>query len=177
MNKDINLVSGDSINVLESARVARFRALGTYFILAVGILSVLLFVLNKLLSPQPIVDEQNKIISSMTKFNTTQVKLSILSQRLNDSTSILTKRTNYDLILSQIISQSPSDVVITSLSFEKKKVSLIVSSLSLLSLNSFIDSLKGLAEKKQYIKTVTVNNLNLGNAKTGYTLNLDIDIL
>lgn len=177
MNNDINLVSADSINSLGNKLQNRVKTAGVVSLLMVGFLSIILFGLNRLFSPQSIIDEQGRLVASMASDNTKQIKLFLLSQRVNDSSTIISKRNNYDVILGSIFSKSGSNVSVASLSVDKKKISLILNSSSLLYLNDFIENLKGMVEKKQFIKNVTVNNLNLGNAKTGYVLDLSIEIL
>lgn len=176
MNSDINLVAGSNILSKEAKRLRVFRTVAIFLIISVGFLSVLLFLLNRFFSPQILIDQQNQVITQLSALQTRQAQLSLLSQRLNDIQSVLKKRSNYDTVLTSIISGSPSDVNITSLSIDKGKISMIVASSSLLSINDFIDMLKVMVEKKQYLKNVTINNLTL-QGKSGYALILDLNPL
>jgi len=177
MNSDINLVSGNA-NALDKGTktLRRLKLIGTVVIVGVGVISILLFLLNRLFSPDSIIKQQNQVTASISLQQAKQAKLLVLTQRLNDISSLLKKRANYDVALNNILSQSPSGVSIVSMSVDKKKISIIVNSSSLLSLNDFIEMLKGMVEKKQFLKNVTINNLGL-SGRTGYVLTADIDLL
>lgn len=176
MNNEINLVSPDAIGSLGNNRIHKLKTIGTFSLLAVGFLSVFLFVLNRLLSPQPIIDEKSKFNADINKLSAKQAKMVILSQRVNDSFNILNKREDYDAVLASVVGKN-TDLTFASLSIEKKDISIIVTSPSLLSLNAFIDNLKDMVARKEFLKNVIVNNLSYGNSKTGYILNLSIEIL
>lgn len=178
MNNDINLISGDS-NVLskEARRLKTFKLIGTSMVFGVGLLAILLFVLNRLFSPQSVMDQQNKVLGQISALQSKQAKFLILTQRVNDITNLIKKRTNYDIALSNILSQAPSDVVMTSLSINKKKISAIITSSSLVSLSSLIDTLKGMVDKKEFIKNVTISSLSLEGKSGSYVLTLNMEIL
>ena len=177
MNSDINLVSGNA-NALDKGTktLMRHKLIGTFAIIGVVIIAILLFLLSRLFSPDSIIKQQNQVTASISLQQSKQAKLVALTQRLNDISSLLKKRTNYDVVLSNILAQSPSGISIVSVSVDKKKISVIVNSSSLLSLNDFIEMLKGMVEKKQFLKNVTINNLGL-NGRAGYVLTADIDLL
>lgn len=178
MNNDINLISGDlGVSSRATRKLERVKLIATVAVVGVGLLSILLFLLNRVFSPQSIIKQQNEVIASIATLADKQAKLIVLNQRVNDISAIFKKRTNYDLVLSAILADSPTNVSITSLSVDKAKISSIVSSSSLISLNDFIDSLKGMVEKKQFLKNVTINNLNLNGKTSGYILTLDMDLL
>ncbi len=145
--------------------------------LAVGGLSILLFFLNRVFSPDSVIKAQNDIAASISSQKNKQAKLILLNSRLNDILSIVKKRANYDVVLSSITEEATDEILVTSLSMDKKKMSIIVISPSLLPLNGFIDSLKVMVEKKQFLKNVTVSNLTLNSKANGYALTLDMDLL
>ncbi len=178
MNNDINLISGDlGVSQRATWKLDRVKLIAKVTVLGVGLLSILLFLLSRVFSPQSIIKQQNEVIAGIAILADKQAKLIVLNQRVNDISTIFKKRKNYDLVLSAIIADFPANISITSLSVDKSKISAIVSSSSLISLNDFIDSLKGMVEKKQFLKNVTINNLNLNGKTSGYILTLDMDLL
>ncbi len=177
MNSDINLVSGQLALSKDAKRLRNLRLIATFSLLGVVFLSVLLFLLSRVFSPASIVEQQEAVMNNIASLQVKQSKLSLLGQRLNDISIIINKRANYDIVLTSILAQSPVGVSVTSLSIDKQKISIIVSSSSLLSMNEFIAVLKGMVEKKQYLKNVTINGLTLSGKSTGYLLTLDLDLL
>ncbi len=177
MNNNINLVSPDINNLSKQAKILRrFKIIATVIVIGVGITSIALFLLNRIFSPQAIIVQQDSVRASIAALQTKHAKILLLNQKLNDIFKILKSRTNYDLVLANILNQPGNDISVTSLSLNKKKISLVVSSFSLISINNFIDMLKGMVDKKQLLKNVTINNLSL-NGKFGYFLSLDIELL
>jgi len=179
MISDINLISQDlSTSSKESKAFKRLRLIATLSISVVASLSIFLFLLNHVfLSPSSIIKQQNAIIENLSSLSGKQAKLIILNQRLNDISLLLKKRTNYDLAIDSILQQAPLDIVTTSLSVEKGKVSMIVSSDSLHSVDSFINGLKSMVAKKQFIKNITVDNLIFNSKDSSYSLTFRTDLL
>ncbi len=178
MKSDINLVSDDAGSLSPGARrLKKFRTIATSVVLAVGGLSILLFFLNRVFSPDSVIKAQNEVATAITAQKNKQTNLIHLNGRLNDILSIVKKRANYDVVLNALMKEAPSEIAVTSLSMDEKKMSIIVSSPSLIPLGNFIDSLKVMAEKKQFLKNVIVNNLTLSSKASSYSLTLDMDLL
>ncbi|MEX2007560.1 MAG: hypothetical protein WD992_02190 [Candidatus Levyibacteriota bacterium] len=178
MNNDINLVSSDAEGSdKETKRLESFRLIATILIVGVGFISVLLFVLNRLFSPAGIVKEQEQVATNITLAGEKHAKLTVLTQRLNDISSLLSKRTDYDIVLNEILAKSGGSVSIASLAVDKQKLSMIVSADSLISTNEFIGGLKSMVQEKKFLKNVIVNSLSLNNRASNYTLTLEIELL
>lgn len=178
MSNDINLVSpGVGKSSKEARRLSTFSLIATTLIVGVGFVSVLLFVLNHILSPSAVIKEQKKIAANITLAKQKQVKLVVLGRRLNDISNLISKRSNYEEALSSILSETPAGMSVASLTLDKQKLSMVVSAGSLISTNSFIDSLKGMVEEKKFLKNVTINNLILNSRTSSYTLTLEIELL
>lgn len=179
MTSDINLISQNlGISSKESQRVRRLRLASTLSIFAVSIFSIFLFLLNHIfLSPSSIINQQRATLASLSLLGEKQAKLIVLNQRLNDISSLLKTRKNYDLVISTVLEQAPFDMNTTSLSVEKGKFSMIVSSRSLLSVNSFLEGLKSMVAKKQFIKNITVDNLIFDSTTLNYSLTFRVDLI
>jgi len=178
MNNDINLVAGDlGYASKEAKRLNNLKLIATSLIVGVGVISVLLFILNRLFSPQSIIKQQDVVLASILSAQVKQAKFTVLNQRLNDASSVVSKRTNYDIVLESILSKSPSGMEIVSLALDKKKISMIVSSNSLISINEFIGVLAEMVSKKEFLQNVIVNNLSLSSRASNYTLTLEMTLL
>ncbi|MEX2013276.1 MAG: hypothetical protein WD967_02630 [Candidatus Levyibacteriota bacterium] len=178
MNNDVNLVAGDIGRASQEARrLNTLKLIATSLIIGVGAVSILLFVLNRVFSSQSIINEQDAVRVSIQSAQAKHAKLTILNQRLNDISSVVSKRASYDIVLISILSQSPSDIQIISLAVDKKKISMIASSRSLISVNNFIEVLAGMVRKKEFLQNVTVNNLSLNSRASSYTLTLELSLL
>lgn len=179
MTSDINLISQNlNVSSKESQRVKRLRTIAVLSVFLVGILSIFLFLLNHVFfSPSSIINQQNATLASLSSLGEKQAKLIVLNQRLNDISFLLKARKNYDLAISAVLEQAPFDVTAMSLSVEKGKLSMIVSSKSLLSMNSFLDGLKSMVAKKQFIKNITVDNLIFDGVNSNYSLTFTADLI
>ncbi len=178
MSSDINLVAGDLGGASGGAkRLSTLRMIATSLIVGVGLVSILLFVLNRLFSPQQIIKEQDGVRASISALQDKQAKLSVLNQRLSDIGNLLSKRAAYDIVLQSILSKSPSEISIVSLTIDKQKISMVASSNSLLSINEFIDVLAGMVEEKEFLENVTINSLSLSSRASSYTMTLELTLL
>lgn len=179
MTNDINLVSQNlGVSSKESKRVKRLKIVAVSSIFAVGILSIFLFLLNHVfLSPASIISQQSTAIASLSSLGDKQAKLIVVTQRLNDISSLLKTRADYDLVISTVLEQAPFDMSSTSLSVEKGKLSMVVSSKSLLSVNSFLEGLKSMVAKKQFIKNITVDSLIFDSGSSVYNLTFRVDLI
>ena len=178
MSSDINLVAGDLGGASGGAkRLSTLRMIATSLIVGVGLVSILLFALNRLFSPQQIIKEQDGVRASISALQDKQAKLSVLNQRLSDIGNLLSKRAAYDIVLQSILSKSPSEISIVSLTIDKQKISMVASSNSLLSINEFIDVLAGMVEEKEFLENVTINSLSLSSRASSYTMTLELTLL
>lgn len=178
MSSDINLVAGGLGHTSKKEKgLYNLKLIATSLIVGIGVISVFLFILNRLFSPESIVKEQNNVRASILSVQEKQAKLIVLNQRLNDVSNIVSKRANYDIVLGNILSQSPSGIQTVSLAVDKGKISMIVSSNSLISINEFIEMLAGMVSKKEFLQNVTINSLSLNSRASSYTLTMELNLL
>lgn len=174
MSSRINLLG---IKKKEAARpllkkliVMRLSAMIILFLTAA--FSVILFMLIAL-SPLPQLRKQEALaINTLSQSKDDVAKLVILNERMNAVEVLLTKRNDYDQLLSKIQSYSPSGLQITGFSFSTEGISVTVGSNSLKQIDAFMNGLVNAVQQKQNFSHVTVSNLALDSLKDQFSLTL-----
>ncbi len=176
----------NDINLLPPAQIDTEKSLGTLKILktlalssltAVLVISILLFFLSEQLSPARIKKKENELFYNMSFLQQKQAKLAIIKDRLDGISEIIKNRQNYDITINTFLKKVPDGVSINSISIDKSKVTLVVSSNSLLLINNFLNNLIDMAKKKQIIKDITVDTLTANVQNGTYSLSVTTDIL
>lgn len=175
MNSDINLLKKESRT--QEKRVKILRIISVVAAGTVAIFSIALFVFNRQSTLDPIKREQNVVLQNLSFLSEKEAKLSLLNDRLNNLENILGFRKNYIKSVNSIIDELPSDVSTTSLSLDKDGILLIASSNSLSSINTFLNSLIDLSEKKHLIKDLIIESLTVGTTGIRYSLSIKAKLL
>jgi Tfp pilus assembly protein PilN len=178
MNNSINLI--DYRNKIAPRPINRkqklLRQIAISLLFLSASLSIIFFILTAL-SPLPDLEKQRKIASFNLSLSDKEIaKLSLINERTDKIRVILDKRVNYDEIIRKFQSTLPSDIKINSMGIQGKNISVVLSSNSLLSLNSFIEKISNDENSKEYsqIKLVGLKSDNSDNA---FHITLDIVLL
>jgi hypothetical protein len=171
MNDEINLISGKKQFIERQEKIVHtFRIVAYSSLSAVALISVLLFLLN-FYSPLPkVIAQQQKVSQDLLAQKTKITKLLLLRDRLQHITTIFQQSTSLENTLAAIVLNTPGNVEIDTLGVNKDSVTIIFTSLSLSSMNDFMDFLSQQISKKTLFKKATISSLAF-DAKTGiYTL-------
>lgn len=177
MINDINLLVGKDANYLRQkkllslARLIAFVSLGI-----VALFSVIVFFLNSQFSPTLVKREEDAVLQSLSTLGKKQAKLFIVNNRIQNITTVLNSRVDYYKILSLILGKVPTEVSIDRIEVDKKKISLMISSSSLIPINTLINNFVDMVRKKEIITSLVLNSLTL-SAKTGrYSISLSASL-
>jgi len=178
MSPDINLISADDKRTLQVAKALLItRIVAVVLLFFISISAVVIFILNFANSTSSIKNQQNSVLKQLTTFKKKSANVALLNDRLRNISAITLKRKDYNPKIDKILSLASPVVTPDSLALDENKISLRVSSNSLLNIGQFLDSLVNLSAKKDTLKNVTVDNLNV-NVSTGiYSLSISAEIL
>ncbi|MDO8620797.1 MAG: hypothetical protein Q7R31_00720 [Candidatus Levybacteria bacterium] len=177
MINDINLLVGKDANYLRQkkllslVRLMAFASLGI-----VALLSVIAFFLNSQFSPTEVKKEEDVILQNLSTLSKKQAKLFIINNRIQNITTILNSRVDYYKILNFIIGKIPAEVSIDRIEVDKKKISLTISSNSLIPINTLINNFVDMVRKKETITSLTLNSLTLSVKTSKYSISLDASL-
>ncbi len=177
MKSEINLrppIQNDT----KSSRVLRtFRILAIGGLFVILVMAIILFFLFQEFSPSALKKQENGVLYSLSQLRQKEAKLFAINDRAKSISSIIDKRPNFTSWIDIILQKIPSDVSINSMTVNEGKISLTVSSKSLLSINSLLNGLISMAENRMVIKDITVDGLT-ADVKAGvYSLSLEADTL
>lgn len=178
MNKEINLLSGKRNNRFNEYRALRTaRTIAVVFLVIVVVLSLVSFSLNRN-SQITATEQQKKIVSSQLFVSQSKIiTFLLLKARLHQIDQLFTSHNAFGKILSDIIISLPADVNVDACTINQKKLSVTLSSPSLLSLQLVIDSVTDKLHKKQFFKKITISSLTADPKIGKYILFIDADII
>lgn len=173
MSDRINLLSRKKRRMLNRESLLYFTQMSARIILAITILSaIVVFILNRS-GNLPLLQQQDKTISSnLTFLQQKIIKFLLIRERLGNISPILSKKSSINDILFQISASLPSGVSLDAFTLDKTNITLAVSSSSLSSLNDFLDAMLVKVNQKQLFKKITVTSLSSDNVSGNYSLTL-----
>lgn len=159
MNSNINLASKRKTSILDQdIWITRYRifAAGSLFIVGVIGISVFLLILGSPLSNLRQRDET--LTQNLASLRTRALKYAVVKARVNDIQTILKVRPAFDKAIEVITSSLPSDVTLTSISIEKKTLSIVLASSSLHSLDTLMKDYATTKIEKKVFTRVLLNS-------------------
>jgi len=177
MSNSINLVSTNVVGLeKELKRLKIFRIAAVICLIFVSLLSLLAFILNITLPIESVKKEQQGFITQISGFDKKLTQYTLLSDRVKNISSVISKRKDYGPQVSVLFGITPTDVSIDTLNIEAGKLVLDVSSSSLLSVNKFIDDIVALGTKSKVVKNIIIEGLTLNVASGKFALSLQADV-
>lgn len=167
MKSNINLLSSSQIEMVRQGRGAQvLRILAIAAVSFISISSIVIFFVIKNLSPSEVKKQEEVVLKNISQLSSKEEKLLLVTQKLKDVRKIMASRPKYDEILAVLVGTVPDDVAIGTLEIDSEKINLSVSSKSLSSINTLIDSLLNMVREDKTIKSVTIENVSV-DVKTG----------
>lgn len=178
MTNDINLVSNkDEATLKQKKQLRAVRVVAVISLAMIVLFSVLIFIISSLIGLQSIKNSENSTLNSISFLHKKEAELAIVNNRLQDITTILQNRKNYTSDINTLLKIIPSGVYVNSIEINKDSLTMVIVSNSLLSINDFLNSLIGFAQKNQLVKNLIIESLSI-NGKTGlYSLSIQATIL
>lgn len=176
MKSDINLISLSQTELVKEDRLVKLlRTFAIISIVAVTIISLVIFIIIQSISPAEVRKQEGAIEGVISSLHTKEAKIVIVNKKIKDIKNIISKRPKYDSIVSDIANIIPGDVSMNSLNVNEKKVKLIVTSSSLLSINSFLDNLFDMVANKKIIGNLTIDGISEQGGNGAYTMSVSGD--
>jgi competence protein ComGC len=177
MNNNINLISNQNVELeKELRRLKRFRLISIICLIAVSLVSVLVFVLNLTLPLESVKKEQNTTAANISLLHKKLVTYTLITDRVKNISNILSQRGNYIPQVNEILGNVPTDLSVDGLEIQTGQVSISVSGTSLLPINKFIDDMVSLGVKGKVIKDIIVQGLSLDTNSGKYILGMKASI-
>lgn len=179
MSKGINLLGAEKqISVKKASRkikLVRTVAIGLLF--GVSGLSIVLFLLIAL-SPLPSLQKQEQnALNTLVQYHPDVAKLFLVKERIKASELILATRSNFDQTLNKITEKIPGNATITGLTMNTDEISVTVTSTSLASLDTFLNSLVAATEAKEYFSKVILTKFLTNPGNSTYSLTVRVETL
>lgn len=173
MNTNINLVPPKSREYLEKQRREKIvNIFATTFPIIVGVISLIIFLVTQAVNPISIKKQQDETINKIAKLQDRKIKLFIVNDRLDNISLLLEGRRNFADNINAFLSRMPADVSLDNLEVDNKQIILTASSISLRSIDEFINNLIKLAEKKEVVQTLFLYELTFEEGKNKYLVSL-----
>ncbi len=163
MNSEINLLYSRKerrkYKLSSQVRFLRLGALGFLFLVTlVSMTFFLLVVASPLTSLKQEELQQNQLLTqSEEKIR----KQTLLTMRMNDISTIVAKRSQFDQILYELIQKLPDGVIIKEFTAEKKQLALSVQSSNSKDIETYMGSLGTMVTAKKYFSRVFLDSMNV----------------
>jgi len=178
MNNDINLISNQNVGLeKEQKRLKKFRLTSVTCLIAVLLVSVLIFLLNLTLPLQTVKDEQSATAASIATLHKKLVTYTLINDRIKNISNVISKRGNDIPQLNQILGKIPTDLTVGGLEIQAGQISITVFGTSLVPINKFIDDMVSFGAQGKVIKDLVIEGLSLDASSGQYTLNMKANIL
>jgi competence protein ComGC len=173
MNENINLISNQNVALeKELRRLKRFRLISIVCLVVVLAASILIFVLNFTLPLDSVKKEQTATASNISLLHKKLVTYTLITDRVKNISNIISQRGNYIPQVNDILGKVPTDVSVDGLGIDPGKITISISSTSLISINKFIDDMVSLGTQGKVIKDIVIQGLSLDVGNNKYVLNM-----
>ncbi len=177
MSANINLLlrtDEESLKRKKRIKILNFAAAAS--LIGVGLISLSLFILIQVASPESVNREQADAFKKMSQFQGRQVKLLILNNRIENIDKILKIRKDLSKIMSSLLVKIPNNLSIDDFEVDSKSVIITGQSRSLFLIGEFINNLTDMVRKKEVIKSLTLNSLTLDESKNVYLISIKSEL-
>ena len=179
MSDDINLIVKKDRNLLkEQSKLKVFRLIAIGSLLTILLISLSIFLLNQKLSntSAEIEKDRESVLVEMEPFRKKEAKIIIVNDRIDNITKVLNKRMDVYKILNTILGKIPDGILVDSLEFTKIKISINITSVSLIPIDVFFNDLIEMAKRKEIVKSLTLESLDASSLTGSYKISLNMNI-
>lgn len=177
MSNEINLLytkkQGNPTRL--SAKIRLYRLVAFGLLSCAGFASVVAFLLV-LASPLPSLKQQEKSLLADLSTNDSKIlKLTLISQRLSDITTIMNKRAKADSTMELFRKDVPQSATIENFSLNQKIVTMTLSTQDLTDVETYNKALVALTKEKRIVNKVVLTGISMGEShpiEANYTITL-----
>lgn len=162
MSTDINLLT--HVDETASKQAGRKRLVGflaAVILIAVGAITVGIFMMIQALNVNGIKKEQANVIEKLDELADQQVDLFIANKRVENIEKILKTRKNLSVAVDALINRMPDDFLLTEMKVDVESVTISGRSDSLAIIGEAIGNMTEMAKNKEIIKSLTLKSLVL----------------
>lgn len=171
MSVNINLISSTDNEDPRKKRLRKLKNFSFILLFLVGFMSLMVFLINYRFSVNYVRGQQMDLIKKISIYDDTALKIILLNSRLNDISLLLNDRPKYNKIAAEIAKGISSSINVKEIKIEDSKISISVSSGSLLSLNEFLNNIFRVKESK-LITSVNLESLSIESS--AYVIEISI---
>jgi len=177
MNGSINLVSPKNEQLEKEQNRLRIVRMSAFIImLFVAAIAVLVFIINLTLPINSIKHDEETTLSNISSLHKKLVEYYLVEDRANHLSNVIAKREKLPNIIDALLTIVPGELSVSSMQVDAKKMSLIVSGDSLISMNRLIDDVIMLGAQKNILKNVVMQQLSLDVKNNKYSISIQADI-
>lgn len=177
MNDSINLLVKKDKNILnEQKKLKVFRIISVGSLVVLVLTSLSTFLLNQQLLHSSLEKEKDAVLSEMLPFREKEAKINVVNNRIQNISKVLNKRVDIYKIINTILGKVPDGMFVDSLDLSENKVSIKISSSSLISVDSLFNNLIDMAKRKEIIKDLTLDSLNVSELEGSYKVSINMNI-
>lgn len=176
MNTEINLLQKKRSNAASYflSKIVIIRLLSISILFVISLFSIMLFIFIAF-SPLPSLQErEGDERKTLSEFHPKMARIVLTKERLRNVTTVLNKRIVYSEVLRSIEDILSDDAIINNFNLDSKKITIEISSLSLLPLEKLADDILTLNETKKYFSKITIFSLLLNPDKGRYELTMEL---
>jgi len=177
MSANINLLlrtDEESSKRKKRIKILNFAAVAS--LMGVGLISLSLFILIQVINPKSFRKEQEDVLMKISQFQSRQVKLIVLNNRIENIDKILKIKKDLSKTMSSLLTKIPSKLSIDDFEVDDKSVTITGQSKSLFAIGEFINNLTDMVRNKEIIKSLTLNSLILDEGRNTYQISIKSDL-
>jgi hypothetical protein len=190
MSNDINLlVRNDKKLLKEQGKIKIFRLIAIGSLVVLILISVIIPILNQQLSNSSIEKDREAILSEMLPFREKEAKLNVVNNRIENISKVLSKRVDVYEIVNKILGIVPNEILVEGIEFTERKMTIKLSSESLVPVDSLINNLVDIAitkeslvpvdkktKRKEIIKGLSLDSLEMIESVGRYNVSINLSI-
>jgi hypothetical protein len=178
MSKGINLLGAEqqlSAKMgIGSRKLKILRAGAVWLLFGISGASIALFMFIAF-SPLPTAQEEERnVLSTLSQYHPDIAKILVINDRIKGSEIILAKRSEFDQTLDKIKKRMPEDASITGLTMNDQEIAVTITSASLSSLDTFLNSLITATESKEDFSKVTLTRFFSNETTKTFSLTIAV---
>lgn len=178
MNSNINLLPKKQEKNAANKKIKTILwIIASFFLVSVSLSALVVFILKASSSVSSLKSEEEQLKVRIATLQQKNIKYSFLSDRLTFSSTIISKRPEFDKKLVQIIAILPQNLKVDQMSLDKSKFSASITTDSLSSSEILFDNIKDVVSNKKLFSKVNLSGITLNPQSGQYVFSITADLL
>jgi hypothetical protein len=170
MSASINLAIQKNPEKDNQEKLRKVKGISYSVLLIAALVVIAIFALEYRFSASYVKKQQAELLGQLDQYSDKSAKFYLVNSGLTEAGNLLSQRKNYHNTVKEIFNIKPADVSVTEFKYDETGMTVTISTASLGSLDSFLNALLGLINKK-VINSVYLQGLSIENG------NYTVDIL